>query len=61
MPDPKPEARKSAEAAKALARASESGDPAVHKLLADIQTARMNNDADRVKALTDELAKLGYE
>ena len=37
--------------------AAESGDPAVHKLLADLQTARLNDDkdgaADAVKALAD--------
>jgi hypothetical protein len=45
---------------KTLLPAGESGDPAVHKLLADLETARSNNDADGVKAARDALADLGY-
>jgi hypothetical protein len=44
-----------------LARASESGDPAVHQVMAELQTARMNDDADRAAALVVQLADLGYE
>jgi hypothetical protein len=44
-----------------LARASESGDPAVHALLAQLETARSNDDDDQVKAVTKELADLGFE
>lgn len=45
----------------AKAPAAESGDPAVHKLLADIQTAQLNGDSDAEKNLRKELADLGYE
>lgn len=44
-----------------LARAAEATDPAVHHLLAEIQTARMNEDTGKVAALTAQLADLGYE
>ena len=44
-----------------LARAWESGDPAVHQLLAEIATARSNGDDAALKAVTEELAALGYE
>ena len=44
-----------------LARASESGDPAVHALLAHLQTARANGDDEQVEALTKQLADLGYQ
>lgn len=52
-----------AEAKKAapLARAAESTDPAVHQLMAEIQSAQMNGDADREKALAKQLADLGFE
>ena len=56
-----------------LAKASEAGDPAVHKALADLQTARMNlaaaeaargtEDADAKqdeKNALDRLHELGY-
>ncbi len=43
-----------------LAPAGESGDPAVHKLLADLETARRNNDADGVKAAQAALLTLGF-
>lgn len=45
----------------ALARASESGDPTVHQLLAELQTARMNDDSERASVLVGQLAELGYE
>ena len=51
-PSPKP--------APVLAPASESGDPAVHQLLAARQTAEMNGSDEGVKAATDALAKLGF-
>lgn len=44
-----------------LAPAAESSDPAVHQLLAEIQTAQMNDDKDAEKAASDELRKFGYE
>ena len=50
VPDPAP-----------LARASESGDPAVHQLLGELQTARLNGDTERVSALSGQLAELGFE
>lgn len=48
-------------AAPMLARASESGDPAVHKLLGDLETARANADDQRVQAIVAELADLGFQ
>lgn len=45
----------------ALAKASESGDPAVHQLMADIYTAEQNGDDDLAQAARDKLAKLGFE
>jgi hypothetical protein len=44
-----------------LARAAEATDPAVHHLLAEIQTAQLNDNAAAVEALTQQLATLGYE
>lgn len=62
-----PEAKK-ATAAKAepekpeeLARASESTDPAVHQLLAEIQTAVSNEDSEAEADARKRLADLGYE
>lgn len=43
----------------ALARAAESGDPAVHQLLGAIYTAEQNGDD--VAALRKQLADLGFE
>jgi hypothetical protein len=60
-------------ASRSAAPASESGDPAVHKALADLQTARQNlaavRDAEQAdvsqyeadeKAALDRLRELGY-
>ena len=47
--------------APALARASEATDPSVHQLIAEMQSAYMNEDADAVKALAKQLADFGYE
>ncbi|HZN76021.1 MAG TPA: hypothetical protein VFC00_30690 [Micromonosporaceae bacterium] len=55
------EATKKTEPPRQLARAAEATDPAVHHLLAEIQTARMNENADRLAALTKQLNDLGYE
>lgn len=44
-----------------LARASEATDPAVHHLLAEIQSAQLNEDPDKVADLRARLAELGYE
>jgi hypothetical protein len=52
--DPKPSVRK-------LAPASESGDPAVHRLLALKQAHQMNGDDDKVKQVDRRLNELGYE
>jgi hypothetical protein len=52
---------KSKKPAGPLGRASESSDPAVHKLMADRQTAAMNGDKDGAEAASDELRKLGFE
>ena len=43
----------------ALAKASESGDPAVHQLLGAIYTAEQNGDD--TSALRKQLAELGFE
>ena len=42
-------------------RAAESGHPAVHQLIAEFETARLNNDTERQQALLKELKELGYE
>lgn len=47
--------------ARVLARAAHSGDPAVHQLMAGLQTARLNDDTERVSVLVGQLAELGYE
>lgn len=44
-----------------LARASESGDPAVQKLLADRNTFAQNGDSDGAARVTAALAELGVE
>jgi hypothetical protein len=43
-----------------LARASESGDPAVQKLIADMYTAEQNGDDDQAEAARKALAELGF-
>jgi hypothetical protein len=43
-----------------LARASETSDPAVHQILAEMQTARSNGDDESLGALTEKLHDLGY-
>jgi hypothetical protein len=64
-------------ASRPLARASESGDPAVHKALAELQAAQMNaqthadlaessaaaaeGNDEAVKKAKEALAELGYE
>jgi hypothetical protein len=45
----------------ALAKASESGDPAVQSLIADIYTAEQNGDDDQAAAARKALAELGFE
>jgi hypothetical protein len=45
----------------ALAPASESGDPAVHQILAELDISRRNEDDEQVKTLTERLAKLGFK
>jgi len=47
--------------ARKLARAAESGDPAVHQLLAEKQTAMANDNKVEAEAVTKKLAELGYE
>jgi len=49
-----------APAKSSLQPASESGDPAVHQLLAEMQTHRMNGDDAKVKDVERRLAELGY-
>lgn len=46
---------------RALAPAAESSDPAVHQLLAALQTARSNGNDDEVNVVTRKLADLGFE
>ena len=41
--------------------ASESGDPAIHYLLAEAETARLNGNQERVDALNAQLGDLGYK
>lgn len=60
-----PGAEKPAEKAKAepkprLVNAGESGDPDVHRLLAERNTAASNEDEAAVKAVDKQLAELGY-
>lgn len=43
-----------------LGKASESGDPAVQQLLAEIEIHRANGDDARVKETADRLAGLGF-
>jgi hypothetical protein len=54
---PEPVTRKPA----VLARAAESGDAAVQKLLAEQEIHRSNGDDEKLDAVTKELAELGYE
>lgn len=42
-------------------RASESGDPSVHQLLAEAQTARQNGNHERAAAVDQRLRDAGYE
>ena len=44
-----------------LEPAAGSSDPAVHQLLAEIQTAQMNDDKDAEKNAREDLRVLGYE
>jgi hypothetical protein len=41
-------------------RASESGDPAVQQLLAQRQTAELNDDHDLLADIDEQLVKLGF-
>ena len=43
-----------------LGSAAESGDPAVHQVLAERETALANGDDDAAAALTRRLAELGF-
>lgn len=45
----------------ALGRASESGDPAVQQLLAQIEIHRSNGDDAKVAEAAAKLAELGFE
>lgn len=53
-PDPKPDAKP------ALVPAGGSSDPTVQALLAELQTARINENDDAVQRLVSEVAALGY-
>lgn len=43
-----------------LTPAGESGNPAVHQLLAELETHRSNGDLDEVQDIVDYLATLGF-
>lgn len=67
MPDPKPatESKPTAAAPVAAPKASllpaaEASNPEVHRLLAELETARINGDQDGAKRLTEQVASLGY-
>jgi hypothetical protein len=47
-------------AARDLAPAAESTDPAVHQLMAEVDILRQNGDDDAVQAKLADLAELGY-
>jgi hypothetical protein len=57
--EPKPD--RTARVGDKLAPAAESTDPAVHQLLAEIQTAQMNDNKDAEAAAREDLRALGYE
>ncbi len=54
-------AAKAAAPSPALSPAAASSDPAVHQLLAEIQTARANGNDEEIERLTKALADLGFE
>ncbi len=56
-----PETKKSEPAKPPLADGAASGDPAVHQLLAERNTAVMNGDEKAAEAVTAQLAELGYK
>jgi hypothetical protein len=60
-PAQRAKAPKAEPAPKVLLPASESSDPAVHQVLAQMQTAQANHNADEVERLTKALANLGFE
>jgi hypothetical protein len=51
---------KPATATPELTPAGSATDPSVHKLLADLQTARANGNDDDAQDIVDYLATLGY-
>jgi hypothetical protein len=57
----KPADTKTALATRTLKSAAASGDPAVHQLLAERQTAQSNGDDDAVLDVDRRLADLGFE
>lgn len=61
MADTKPAAAAPSAPKGKLASAAEAGDPEVHRLLAEIQTAQSNGDENGEKNLRKQLADLGYE
>lgn len=48
-------------AKRSLLSAAASSDPAVHQVLAELQTARANGDDAEAERLTSRLGDLGYE
>lgn len=61
MPEQKKPEQKPAPSVKPeLARASESTDPAVHQLLAELNTANANGNSAAAETLRSQLADLGY-
>jgi hypothetical protein len=59
-PDSKATAQVSTAPPSEVGRASESGDPAVQQLLAQRQTAELNEDREQLDAVDKQLADLGF-
>jgi hypothetical protein len=57
--EPKPEAKPEKKAA--LAQAGASGDPVVHQAIAELETAKTNDNEKAIEAAKAKLADLGYE
>lgn len=59
-PKAEPKAKTKEPETMTLTPASESGNPAVQQLLAELATARVNGAADDAADIVDYLAKLGF-
>lgn len=58
--EPKPAPAKATPPTPELTPAGESSNPAVHQLLAELESHRTNGDTDEVQDITGYLATLGY-